>query len=844
LQQNPTIRIAPDPNFLPIEHIDSQGIYTGIAADYMQLLEKKIGIKFTLIQTKNWQQSIELMQQRQADVWPIAAASSQRLSYMNFTAPYLSIPAVILVRDSNPNSDIKLSDLKNKRVLVLSNYAFHDYVSTKHPWLKVIPEQDIKLALRDISTGAADAFIVNLAAGIYYMEELGIENIKISGETGFNYDLALGVRNDKPTLISILQTGLDNITEKEKMEIYWRWVNTDTSDRYSMKEVAISILTVLTIGVVIVTIFWNFLLKREVKSRTNALENELTEHRKTEKQLDVFAKVFETATEGIVITDPDLNIVKINKACCDATGFTEKNVIGRHVTEFQDKNQDNQIYLDAWDSINSCGHWTGELSYRKKDGNYLPIWVNFNSLKNKWNETAFYIGMFSDISDLKSNEEKLRHQAYFDSLTGLPNRMNFKERVRSNIADSHRHNKQFAIMFMDLDRFKFVNDTLGHAIGDLLLITAAHRIKKALRETDTVARLGGDEFTIIVTDAEHNERLGAVAEKILNQLEKPMKLEGHDIYVTGSIGIAIYPEDGEDFDTLTKHADAAMYQAKDSTGDSYHFFQPEINEVAEHRMALERELRKAADLHQLEVYYQPKVDTRDGKLKGLEALIRWHHPDLGDISPGEFIPVAEDTGLIVDLGYWIFHQVCRDVKKWSNENYVVPQVSINISPRQFHQKDLVEQLIKSCEETDINPNQLELEVTEGLVINNLDLAISMLQKLRDLGFSIAMDDFGTGYSSLSYLKKMPLDIVKIDQSFVRDMCNNRDDEAIITAIISMAHSLDLEVVAEGVETEQQLNFLKQHGCDLMQGYYFGVPTPTSEISKFLAVRTRPQKRMW
>lgn len=431
---------------------------------------------------------------------------------------------------------------------------------------------------------------------------------------------------------------------------------------------------------------------------------------------------------------------------------------------------------------------------------------------------------------------QIEHLAYHDALTGLPNRPLFMDRLIVAVAQSHRTGEKLGVLFLDLDRFKDINDSLGHSVGDQLLKSFAERIDRCTREGDTLARFGGDEFTLLVPQILSVEDVAKIGQKIIDELKVPFMIGERELFVSTSIGVSIYPTDGLDAETLVRNADTAMYRAKDSGRDNYQLYAPAMNAQALERLALENMLRKAIAQNELTLHYQPLVDAGTHRVTGMEALIRWHHPDRGLLAPGHFISVAEVSGLIIPIGEWVIHTALRQLKKWQREFGSTLRMSINLSARQFQQQDLVDQIRAAVAEHGIDPTSLELEITESHAMQNAEGTIRTLRELKRIGVRIAMDDFGTGYSSLNYLKRFPIDTLKLDQAFVRGVMTDPSDAAIVSAVISMAHSLDLEVVAEGVETEGQLSFLQGHHCDIIQGFLFSAPLPVDEMVSYLTMR--------
>ena len=510
--------------------------------------------------------------------------------------------------------------------------------------------------------------------------------------------------------------------------------------------------------------------------------------------------------------------------------------------------QDELLAMDFWDIIHSdFRDLVKERGLARQQGEDVPAryevkivtksgeerWVDFTAGAIEFGGESAVLGTAFDITERKSAEEMIRHLAYHDALTSLPNRSLFEDRLAVALAQARRKQQMPAVMFLDLDRFKVVNDTVGHGLGDRLLQGVAERLMGLVRDGDTVARVGGDEFTLLLPDVAGPEDTVEVAERILESLRQPWVLEGHEFRITTSIGIAMYPNDGEDVESLLGNADTAMYRAKDGGRDNYKLYTPTMNAAIAERLALENSLRHGLERGEFVVYYQPQVDISSGRIVGMEALVRWQHPERGLVSPAEFIPVAEETGLIVPLGAWVLRTACAQNKAWQAAGIPPMRMAVNISARQFQLRDLIDTVAHVLEETGLDPQFLQLEITEGVAMQDVEFTVTMLRELREMGVQIAVDDFGTGHSSLSYLKRFPINVLKIDQSFVRDLTVDPDDAAIASTVIVMAHNLKLKVIAEGVETEDQLAFLRERECDEMQGYLFSRPAPAEALEAML-----------
>jgi diguanylate cyclase (GGDEF)-like protein/PAS domain S-box-containing protein len=563
-----------------------------------------------------------------------------------------------------------------------------------------------------------------------------------------------------------------------------------------------------------------------------AFITDISERKRTEEQLRIAATFFETTSEAITVTDTNNRIVAVNPAFSLITGYSEEEVIGKDPNILSANRHSADFYNNMWQTLQRMGRWQGEIWNRRKNGEVFPEWLSIVAIKNEKGETNQYMAVFSDITKRKRDEEKIWRQANYDALTGLPNRNLFKDRLDRAIQAAHRDKSNLALLFIDLDRFKWVNDTMGHAAGDKLLQETASRLGRSVRESDTVARLGGDEFTVILSNIHDTLDVDRIADNLLRQLAEPFELEGKEAFVSGSIGITLYPEDAVDMEQLLRNADAAMYQAKESGRNVFRYFTKEMNEEAQRRVLLQNQLRRVLEGNELILHYQPIV-TSNGKIAGAEALVRWQHPSFGLIPPDEFIPLAEEVGLIVDIEQWVMRQACYDAVVFQERVGEDFFMSVNVSSMQCKSDRCRLFLGSMLKETGISPARLKLEITERVMMENTDQVVGLLSEVRSMGVRLAVDDFGTGYSSLSYLKQFPVDVLKVDRTFIRGLPSDGDDVALVEAIVAMAHSLNLQVIAEGVETAEQLAFLHSLGCDLHQGYYFSRPIPFDAFCDYL-----------
>ena len=566
--------------------------------------------------------------------------------------------------------------------------------------------------------------------------------------------------------------------------------------------------------------------------RLMGIIQDITEVKHATQQLVLSDNVFENSIEGIVITDADGVIQRINPAFSDITGYGEEEVMGQNPRILKSDRHEDEFFAEMWRALVEKGQWQGEIWNRRKDGEIYPEWLTITSIRDAQGNTVNYVGVFHDMTEIKLHEEQLRYQAHHDALTGLPNRVLFHDRLGVAMAHARRDENKVAVLFLDLDNFKRINDSLGHTVGDLLLKEVAVRLVHCLREIDSVARYGGDEFIVLFEGVEQEEDVLLAAKRIIEGLAPVVSLQGEDFYLTVSLGIAFYPEDGLDQDALIKNADTAMYRAKESGKNTYRVFTPAMNKRVTEWLAVENSLRKALDRGEFFLHYQPKVDLVTGTIVGVEALVRWRRGDGEIINPADFIPMAEDTGLIVEIGDWVLAQACADLGEILGKGYGI-KMSVNLSPRQFRQEDLLGKIRATLAQSGIGPEGLIFEITEGSVMENEQKAIVLLGALRGMGAEISIDDFGTGYSSLYYLKQLPIGELKIDRRFVRDIAGHGDNVAIVAAIIAMAKSLGMRVVAEGVETGEQLHFLRRHGCDQMQGFLFSKPVAKEVLLEML-----------
>jgi len=578
-------------------------------------------------------------------------------------------------------------------------------------------------------------------------------------------------------------------------------------------------------------------LKRYGEYVFTGFVRDLSERNKYLEELRVSAITF-NSQEGIIIADGETNILRVNKAFGDIAGYSAEEVIGAPLELLYSDHHDKNFYAAVWESVEENDGWEGEIWGRRKNGDAIPLHMTITAIRDEEGHASHYVLAFSDITRTKKDADEIYNLAFFDPLTSLPNRRLLMDRLTQAVASSGRTGQKSALLFLDLDNFKNLNDTLGHDFGDLLLQQTAQRLRHSLRVEDTVARIGGDEFVIILQnlgeeDADAPAQTEAVANKILSALNQSYSLHDHECFSSASIGVTLFEDSSVQVEELLKQADIAMYQAKKSGRNMMRFFDPQMQENISQRANLENALHNAVEKKQFQLYFQPQVDGKNETV-GAEALIRWQHPVLGTVSPQDFIPLAEESGLIVPIGSWVIEAACEQIRCWrDNPRTADLTVAVNISPRQFYQANFVDEVLECLVKTGIDSRALKLELTEGLILDDVDKAIIKMNELRRAGIHFSLDDFGTGYSSLAYLTKLPLSQLKIDQSFVRNIGVNDSDSIIIKTIVGMSKSLNFEVVAEGVESQHQYDFLEALGCQLFQGYLFSRPLPAEEFEELL-----------
>ncbi|WP_174875516.1 EAL domain-containing protein [Vogesella oryzae] len=644
-----------------------------------------------------------------------------------------------------------------------------------------------------------------------------------------------------PAFLSLLGFSLDQL----KLQNFWGLLDRDseTQERYNLDNKVMrfgfcdefEVQYINRIGNPI-PVSVKTVAMRDASGRITAvwrMVRDISERRAAEERMQLAAKVFENTAEGIMITDGDVRIRSVNRAFSEITGFAQEEVLGQRPMVLSSGRHNKEFYDNLWQVLNEHGSWQGEVWNRRKNGEVYPEWLAINAVKSPSGDVTHYVAIFSDQSERKAADERIQFLAHFDVLTGLPNRSHLQDRALLAIQNATHDNGKLAILLLDLDRFKTINESLGHAAGDILLKMASERIRTVLGSGEVVARQGGDEFIILLPLVSDAAAAAHAAERILAEFSTPLEVYNHSLMVTGSIGISVFPDDGRDFDTLVRNADAAMYHAKSSGRNNYKFYTADLNARAREILAIESQLRYAVERGEFVLHYQPQVEIKSGRIVGAEALIRWNHPSLGLLGPLHFIDVAEERGFIVQIGNWVIREACRQIAAWHAAGLPLITIGVNLSALQFRHQDLTQVLGNALAAYDLPGSCLDVEVTESVIMDDMESTVQSIRAIQEMGIRLSIDDFGTGYSSLAYLKRFKADKLKIDRSFVRDIPEDQDDTAITRAIINMARNLNMQVVAEGVETIEQWQFLEQHGCDQVQGYLLAKPMAAEQVEPLL-----------
>jgi len=819
LAHHPTIRLGIDKSFAPYEWLDANNRYKGIAADFMSLIEERLGIRFEVIKNKEtWNDVLNAAKNQEIDMLSCLVKSESREKYLNFSPTYISSSAVIITEQSSNRQELTLKKLHGKRVAIPKGHYVQELITKDHPNIIIVTTKNILAALKLVATGQADAFIGDVLAVSYAVKKENLLNLTVAGSTPYQKTFSLATSKHLPILNSIMQKALASISEQEKEAIYQRWNNLKITKGISYR-------TLFKYSFIIILVFcffafWIYSLRKAARAQ-----------KESEDRLQA---ILDHSPVNIWLSNTNSQYQFINKTFCNALGITEAQFLAtKNLSDLVGEKLANQIIASDQACLTQNEPYISHESFLFADGKLHDLEITKNKIHNNSGEVIGIIGISTDVTEKKKNDLFIWQQANFDSLTQLPNRLMFQDQLEHELLHAQRENHLLGLLFIDLDHFKEINDTLGHNVGDLLLIEASQRIKSCTRESDMVARLGGDEFTVILSDLHNESSIERVTAAIVTSLARPFQLKKQQSYISASIGITLYPNDGKTVTQLLQNADQAMYQAKKMGRNRYKYFTQSMQDKAQNHLQSVNDLRIAIREQQFQLYYQPIVNLTTGEIHKAEALIRWIHPVRGMISPADFISIAEDSGLIIEIGDWVFKEAARQAKHWQQSLNKKIQISINKSPIQFQAKADASHWLNYLKELNLLGESIVIEITEGLLMESSANIQQQLLDYSEANIQVSIDDFGTGYSSLAYLNKFHIDYLKIDQSFTRNLASESHDMVLSEAIIVMAQKLGLKVIAEGIETEEQRQLLLKAGCDFGQGYLFSKPVPAEEFITLL-----------
>jgi diguanylate cyclase (GGDEF)-like protein/PAS domain S-box-containing protein len=824
-QRPASITVTLDDNYPPYIFRDASGKLQGIRNDSWELWSRKTGIRVQL-DAKDWGQALAQMAAGQADVIDTIFLTHARSRLYDFSRPYATIEVPIYF-DKNISG---LSDAKSLRgftVGVKEGDACIDWLN-EHGVSSFRKFQSYETLVNAAGVKDVRVLCIDAPPANYYLYKLGLES-----EFRFTAPLYTGefhwaVRKGNDALSQIVAAGFAQISDGERKKINDRWMGHSLDDGRFAKYAGYALL--LGIGITLILIFLNWSLRRRVAVRTTELTSTLNELNESKKHFEVLVS---TTPVGVFETDAMGAFVYVNNRWLEISGISREEALGSGWVKALHPDFRERVFADWMAAVQKAQPLQMEMCLRRPDGKDTWVLAQASPVRNEQGELTGYIGSITDISEIKAAESRIAFLAHHDALTELPNRVLARDRAEVAMAFAERSKQKMALLFLDLDHFKTVNDSLGHTMGDALLRAVSARLRRCVRDTDTISRQGGDEFLIVLPEVSDADAIAAAASKVLECMSGPFAIEGQELGASVSAGIAVYPDDGTDFDTLLKKADTAMYHAKEAGRNTYRFFTEQMNVDAVEHLRIQAGLRRALDNGEFLLHYQPQIELATGRPVGAEALIRWNHPEMGLIPPARFIPIAESSGMIVAIGSWVLLEACRQAVSWRDAGFPELVVAVNLSATQFKRGDLQHTVVAVLNETGLDPSRLELELTESIMLGNTETVLDTVRRLKAIGVKLSLDDFGTGYSSLSYLKRFPLDKLKIDQSFMRDMIRDADNAAIVRAIIQLARALNLRTVAEGVEDESVVDHLRLLHCDEAQGYHFARPMPAAEFMQYL-----------
>jgi len=814
LQAHSNLNFIGDKNSFPYGGFGENEDYTGIVADYLRLIARQLGVSFNAHYFDNKSDYLEAIQQGRVDV-SLTENNETLTEGILFTQAFHSSPYVIVMHKGTEFvEDIK--QILDKKIALVRSSSYANKIVDKFPNLNVLWVDSTEEALSAVATNQAGATISCLTRSIHIISKLSLNNLRVVGKTEFTHHLKFAIHKNLAPLVPLFNRALDGLSDVEKQSIIESWGEEKYTNKVNYQLILIISLTALSI--IAIVILWNRHLIRELDKR-----------KKIQAQLHLASAVYQNTAQAIMVVNPDNLIVDINPAFTEVTGYLIEDVLNKNPSILKSDRTEAIFYEEMWKSINATGKWQGELWNVRKNSEEYAEQLLIDTVFNSQHEVLYRIGIFTDITVKKQAEEKVWQQANFDQLTGLPNRHMFRDRLNQDIKLSNRSAKPLALLFIDLDHFKEVNDSLGHEMGDLLLIDVAQRIHQCIRSSDTVARIGGDEFTVVLAELESTQDVERIAQAIIENLVRVFNLGGDEAYISASVGVALYPDDTNKVADLVKYADQAMYQAKDNGRNQFHFFTAAMQEWAEMRHQLKHNLHSALANNELELYYQPIVNFQTGKIEFAEALLRWNHPVKGVLSAAEFISLAEESALIADIGTWAFKQVVEQLKQWKLEGADSVIVSVNKSLLQFRSAEECLSWVDYLREQAVDPSHLLIEVADNQGLTSNEKFLNQLIAFKSEGVRIVVDSLGVGDFALSSLSAFEADYLKIKRHCLVDLAEGSKELALCEAVIVMAHKLGLKVIAEGVETDEQRRLLMAADCDYGQGYLYAKALPIEQF---------------
>ena len=827
------IKIAVFP-FKPLIYQDEKGNPNGFFYDIIEHIAETEGFETTYV-FGTWENSLEAIKTGKIDLITSLAYTKERDEFIDYTKEgTFSVWSQVYTYHGTDINNI--FDLNGKKVGIVksdfSGQAFIDMAKKLEINCNYVYFESFSNIFENLDKKNIDAGVSSVTNSYAMKKEFRFEVTPII----FNpFTLYFGVPKGKnQELLRILDLRIKELKSDKNSYYYKRlnyWIGVGESSENELNKNVIKSIVFLLI-VLFLVILISLYLKSKVKKVTSEILKRTDELEKVIKELNISEQAISGATEGICITDISGNILKVNNSFCQLSGYEKEELLGKNPRILKSGKQDAQFYLEMWESIIKTGSWRGEIWDRKKNGEIYPKWLAIDTIVCKSDDTTYYLGISTDITKLKNTEEKVNQLAYYDDLTKLPNRRFFYEILERVVVRTKKHNKLAALLLLDLDRFKMINDTLGHSSGDIVLKITANRLKKSLKKSDTIARVGGDEFAIILEDVENTQQIIIICQRIIEAISKNIEINNTSVLAGGSIGIVVIPVDDTEVEGLVMKSDAAMFHAKELGKGQFSFYSKEIQKKNKEFVIMENKLREALNHNEFSLFLQPKVLIENNKPRiiGAEALIRLTPKEESIIFPDRFIKIAEDTGLIIPIGKWIIEDACKKIFLLKKQN-INTNIAINVSVRQLENFDIVSILKHAIERNNISPWDLEIEITESAFSKNIEKVIEILIQIRNLGIKIGIDDFGTGYSSLSSLLKLPIDYLKIDKSFI-DRLGEKDEKELVSSIIAISKNLNLGIVAEGVETKNQIDLLSKYNSIVIQGYYFSKPLNFEDFIHF------------